>query len=109
MIYAIVAVALGVMVGVALIQPLGKPIRQLPLRTERVLGMAIGKAMVALKNASDAARRNVTARKQTHRPAEFSGRRSSSADEFGNRTWYLCVMEQRGRSRFSRTMERYRT
>jgi uncharacterized membrane protein YjjB (DUF3815 family) len=53
---AIIAVALGVMVGVALIQPLGKPVGQLPVRTERALGRVIGKAMIAVRNTREAAR-----------------------------------------------------
>jgi uncharacterized membrane protein YjjP (DUF1212 family) len=54
MVFAIVAVALGVMVGVSLIRPLGEPIGQLPLRTEQALGRVIGKAMIAVKNTSEA-------------------------------------------------------
>ena len=56
MTFAIVAIALGVMVGVTLVQPLGKPIGQVPLRTEQALGKIIGKAMVAVKNTGEAAR-----------------------------------------------------
>jgi uncharacterized membrane protein YjjP (DUF1212 family) len=55
MIFAIVAVALGVMVGVALIQPMGKPIARLPLWAERTLGKGIGKAIIVVKNTSEAA------------------------------------------------------
>ena len=76
MIYAIVAVALGVMVGVALIQPLGKPIGQLPLRTERALGMVIGKVMFAVKNASEAARRE-----RDRATANAEEQSNSSADD----------------------------
>ena len=56
MIFAIVAIALGVMVGVSLIQPLGKPIARLPLSLERALGKVIGKAIIAVENTSDAVR-----------------------------------------------------
>jgi uncharacterized membrane protein YjjP (DUF1212 family) len=56
MTFSIVAIALGVMVGAALVRPLGDPLGQLPLQTERALGHAIGKAMVAVKNTSEAAR-----------------------------------------------------
>jgi uncharacterized membrane protein YjjB (DUF3815 family) len=54
MTFAIVAIALGVMVGVTIVQPLAKPLGRLPLRIERALGRAIGKAMVAVKNTSEA-------------------------------------------------------
>jgi uncharacterized membrane protein YjjP (DUF1212 family) len=49
---AIVAVALGVMVGVALVPPLG----QLPERTEWAVGRLIGKTVIAVKKTSEAAR-----------------------------------------------------
>lgn len=52
---AIVAVALGVMVGTAFAQPFGKSFGELPTRTERALGHIIGKAMIAVKNTSEAA------------------------------------------------------
>ncbi len=54
MIFAIVAVALGVMVGVALIQPLGPMVARLPLAIERTLGKGIGKAVIAVRNTSEA-------------------------------------------------------
>ena len=54
---ALVAVALGVMVGTALVQPFGKPLGQLPERTERTLGKVIGKAMIAVTNIQEAAER----------------------------------------------------
>lgn len=57
MIFALVAVALGVMVGAALVQPLTKPVGRLPLSIEQALGKVIGKAMVAVHNTSEAARR----------------------------------------------------
>jgi uncharacterized membrane protein YjjP (DUF1212 family) len=56
MTFAIVAVALGVMVGISLIQPLGKPLGRLPQRTERALGHLIGKAMIAVRNTREAVR-----------------------------------------------------
>jgi uncharacterized membrane protein YjjP (DUF1212 family) len=56
MTFAIVAIALGVMVGTTLVQPLGTPIGRLPLRAEQALGKVIGKAMVAVQNTSEAAR-----------------------------------------------------
>ncbi len=54
MTFAIVAIALGVMVGVALVRPLGRPIGQVPLRTERALGRVIGKATIAVRNTGEA-------------------------------------------------------
>jgi len=56
MTFSIVAIALGVMVGVTLIQPLGEPIGRMPLRIEQALGKVIGQALVAIKNTSEAAR-----------------------------------------------------
>jgi uncharacterized membrane protein YjjB (DUF3815 family) len=53
---ALVAVALGVMVGVALVQPIGKQLGTLPNWTERAVGRLIGKTMVVVQNTSDAAR-----------------------------------------------------
>ena len=47
---ALVAVALGVMVGIALIQPFGKPVGQLPNRLEQILGTIIGRVMISAKN-----------------------------------------------------------
>ena len=41
----------------ALVQPFGKPLGQLPERTERTLGKAIGKAMIAVTNIQEAAER----------------------------------------------------
>ncbi len=55
MTFAIVAIALGVMVGATIVRPLGDPLGELPLRTERALGRVIGKAAVAVKNTSKAA------------------------------------------------------
>jgi hypothetical protein len=55
MTFSIVAIALGVMVGTAIVQPFGTPLGQFPLRTERALGHAIGKVIVAVKNTSEAA------------------------------------------------------
>ena len=54
---ALVAVALGVMVGTALVQPFGKPLGRLPERTERTLGKVIGKAMIAAANIREEAER----------------------------------------------------
>ncbi len=56
MTFAIIAIALGVMVGVTIVQPLATPLGRLPLRTERALGRGIGKAMFAVKNTSEVAR-----------------------------------------------------
>ena len=56
MIFAIVAIALGVMVGVAIIRPLGEPLGRVPVNAELSLGRVIGKAMFAVENTSDAAR-----------------------------------------------------
>ena len=53
---AIVAVALGVMVGVALVQPIGTHLGTLPNWTERAVGRLIGKTMVVVQNTRDAAR-----------------------------------------------------
>jgi uncharacterized membrane protein YjjP (DUF1212 family) len=55
MTFAIVAIALGVMVGSTLVQPLADPLGRLPQRMERGLGHAIGKAIVAVKITSKAA------------------------------------------------------
>jgi uncharacterized membrane protein YjjP (DUF1212 family) len=54
MTFAIVAIALGVMVGVTIVQPLGNPLSRLPIRIERALGHLIGKVMVAVKNTGEA-------------------------------------------------------
>jgi len=70
MIFTIVAIALGVMVGVTIVQPLANPLSRLPLRFERALGHVVGKAVVAVKNTSEAAqseldRANKTANEKT--------------------------------------------
>jgi uncharacterized membrane protein YjjB (DUF3815 family) len=54
MVFAIVAVALGVMVGVALIQPMGKSIARLPLSIERAVGKGIGQAIIVVRNTREA-------------------------------------------------------
>ena len=51
---ALVAVALGVMVGTALVQPFGKSLGQLPKRTEQTLGKVIGQAIIAESNIQQA-------------------------------------------------------
>jgi uncharacterized membrane protein YjjB (DUF3815 family) len=56
---AIVAVALGVMVGVALVQPIGTHLGKMPAQTERTVGHLIGKTMIVFKRTRDAARREL--------------------------------------------------
>ena len=56
MTFALVAVALGVMVGVALVRPLGSPLGQVPLQLEHALGRGIGKVINAANNTGDAVR-----------------------------------------------------
>ena len=96
MTFAIVAIALGVMVGVALVHPLGRPLGQLPLRTERALGRVIGKAMIAVRNTGEAMhseidRANKTADKERIQPTTTQRRQIGHEDlvvrRSTERTW----------------------
>jgi uncharacterized membrane protein YjjB (DUF3815 family) len=81
MTFAIVAIALGVMVGVALVRPLGEPLGQLPRRTERALGRLIGQAMIAVRNTSEAVRSELDrAKKKADEEERPADNESSAAD-----------------------------
>ncbi|HYI25858.1 MAG TPA: threonine/serine exporter family protein [Thermomicrobiales bacterium] len=56
---AIVAVALGVMVGVSLVRPIGQQLGKLHNSTERSVGRLIGKTLVVFRKTSDAARSEI--------------------------------------------------
>lgn len=56
---AIVAVALGVMVGASLVRPIGQQLGKLPDSAEQTLGHLIGKAIVMFRKTSDAARSEI--------------------------------------------------
>ncbi len=81
MTFALVAVALGVMVGVALIQPYGTKMGQLPERIEQMLGKAIGKAMIATDTVRDSAQHELdSASKKSSEAAKTGGNDSEATD-----------------------------
>ena len=86
MTFALVAVALGVMVGTQLIRPIGKPLGEVPERVERGLGRLIGKGMIVATTIRKSAKQEIESAKTQSADGSMTGEDYSEPTDSSSQT-----------------------